>query len=245
MLGAMLQRSSARTFWCAFLPVVLAVTAAIPGPSEPSLPRADSPVLDFAVDYRMNGAKAENLVLACAGVDRLLAACEGHIDTVRAAAFDDPDKTVRATVWTSIEAAEAASLVLDTSEERKTFTGSADVNREGRLHFRQLREHVYSDAKCGHLEVVVFRTKAAVTREANVARFDEAESEFEKGKGLIAHSLWIAPDGRWAHVLKWENEAAFTQTGKALFMQPKVGGFIRSLDFKRFVVTRGDVPASK
>jgi hypothetical protein len=243
MLCRMMQRSFVRTMLCALVPIVVAISAAATSWHAPVEVRADAPVLDFAVDYLMNGAKPENLVTACAGVDRLLAARAGHEWTLRLDDVDEPGKTARATVWKSIEDAEEASLTLEGSPERKTFTGSADVNREGRLHFRQLREHVYSNDKCGHLEVVVFRTKPTVTREANVAKFDAAESEFEKGKGLRAHSLWIAPDGRWVHLLKWEDAAAFAQTGKALFMQPGVGGWIRSLDFKRFVVTRGDVVA--
>jgi hypothetical protein len=33
---------------------------------------------------------------------------------------------------------------------------------------------------------------------------------------------------------------AYAKTGKALFGKPGVGGWIRSLDFQRFVVHRGD-----
>lgn len=37
----------------------------------------------------------------------------------------------------------------------------------------------------------------------------------------------------------------YTKTGKALFGTPGVCGWIRSLDFKRFAVSRGDILKAK
>lgn len=128
---------------------------------------------------------------------------------------------VRATEWSSVAAVEGASLAAD--------AGSAGVaNQSGLSHFRLLREAKFGDGAAGHLEVVVFRTKPGVTRDANVALFDKGEADYARlgsGEGgLLAHSLWIAPDGRWVHLLYWKTEADYQRTGKALFATPGVGG---------------------
>lgn len=56
----------------------------------------------------------------------------------------------------------------------------------------------------------------------------------------LSEPFGIAPDGRWVHVLHCESSEAYAKTGKALFGKPGVGGWIRSLDFQRFEVSRGD-----
>ncbi len=107
-------------------------------------------------------------------------------------------------------------------------------------HFRRLRAVTYVEGKTGHLEVTFYRTRAGTTREQNLARFDQAEPDFAKGEGILGHSMWIAPNGLWAHVVHWKSKEAFAQTGKALMKTHGVGGWIRSLDFKRFKVWKGD-----
>ena len=43
-----------------------------------------------------------------------------------------------------------------------------------------------------------------------------------------------------AAIWRWRSAADNEKTGKALFAMPGVGGWIRSLDFRRFTVLRGD-----
>ena len=88
--------------------------------------------------------------------------------------------------------------------------------------------------------MTLYRTRVGTTREQNLARLDAAEADFSKAEGLLGHSTWIAPNGLWVHVVHWESEAAFNKTGKALMRTQGVGGWIRSLDFKRFRVWKGD-----
>lgn len=202
---------------------------------------ADTAVLEFHRDVEKAGTKAGDLAVKARAFDTALAKNEGHVATLRATAVDATDVTLRATVWQSLEAAESASLALDGDAAATAFAAACDANQHAAAHFRELRMHSYSDAACGHLEVVVFRTRPGVTREANLQKFDAAEKEFETGEGLLGHSLWIAPDGRWVHLLRWASAADYAKTGKALFGKPGVGGWIRSLDFQRFTVHRGDV----
>ena len=93
----------------------------------------------------------------------------------------------------------------------------------------------------GHLELVVHRTKKGTEREANLALYDRAEKDFGQGEGLLGHSLWISPDGQWLHLLRWRSADDFGKTGKSLMGTQGVSGWIRSLDFRRFQVFRGDV----
>lgn len=223
-------------------PVLLAVLGgARPTPTSAAL--ADGPVLEFAVDVALPDLAKDLAPKAAKGFDEAIAKLDGHVATIRADSFDGEGRSLRATTWKSVEAAEAASLALDGAPVTKAFTGAFDELQHGIVWFRQLRDHTYADTACGHLEVVGFRTKPGVTREANLQKFDAAEAEFEKGKGLLGHSLWIAPDGNWVHLLRWASAEDYAATGKALFAQPGVGGWIRSLDFKRFQVSRGDVVA--
>lgn len=212
-------------------------TAPTPSPA----PRVDTPVLEFVLDVRAAGADAKNAAKAAQALDQAIAGCDGHVASWRASSIEAATVTMRATLWQSVEAAEAASLALDGQEAAKAFAGTVTPAQRSTAHFRQLRRQSYQDAPCGHLEVVVFRTRPGVTREANLQKFDAAEAEFAKGDGLLGHSLWLAPDGRWVHLLQWQSAEAYAKTGKALFAKPGVGGWIRSLDFQRFVVHRGDV----
>jgi len=228
------------------LPTALAVLAASTAPRmlRPPLPvSAGTAVLEFHRDVGKADTKPGDLVTTAKALDAALAKKDGHVATMRATAIDAADAMLRATVWQSLEAAENASLALDGDAAATAFAAACDATQHVAAHFRELRMHSYSDAACGHLEVVVFRTRPGVTREANLQKFDAAEKEFETGEGLLGHSLWIAPDGRWVHLLRWASAADYAKTGKALFGKPGVGGWIRSLDFQRFTVHRGDVAA--
>lgn len=185
----------------------------------------------------LNRAKAA-MLQECEATKTMAGFVATHVTAMGADPRGGSAAAIRATVWNSVEYAEAASLAMD--------TGTSGGNPlKSRSYFRLLRESTLMEGQVGHVEVVVFRTKPGVTREANVELFDKGESEYAalgKGDGgLLAHSLWIAPDGRWVHLLYWRSEADYVKTGKALFAKPGVGGWIRSLDFKRFVVYRGDV----
>lgn len=157
------------------------------------------------------------------------------VTAIAADARGSSPAVVCATVWKTIEDAESASLAAD--------TGTPTANNNS--YFRLLRDAKIREGATGHVEVVIFRTKPGVTREANLALFDKGEAHYvELGKGdggLLGHSLWLSPDGRWVHLLFWRSEADYQRTGKALFGKPAVGGWIRSLDFKRFTVYRGDI----
>lgn len=167
----------------------------------------------------------------------------GHTLTHATSLGGDTPALLRATVWQSLQGAEAGSLALDGQEAALTAAGM-DMSRRSIAHFRRVREQVNPSAAntpTGHLEVVVFRTKPGTTREQNLERYDRGFDDYASAEGLLAHSLWLGPDGRWVHLLHWRSEADFQKTGKALFGKPGVGGWIRSLDFKRFSMVRGDV----
>jgi hypothetical protein len=121
-----------------------------------------------------------------------------HVTAMAADPRGGAATAIRATVWNSVEDAEAASLAMDTGTP-------GGIPLKSRSYFRLLRETTLTEGQAGHVEAVVFRTKPGVTREANVELFDKGEPEYvELGKGeggLLAHSLWIAPDGRWVHLL--------------------------------------------
>ena len=206
-------------------------------------PREDARILEVAFAERRGAVADEAAATASRDLETLRAGCVGHDRTIRATLIDAPERSLRATVWHSIEALEDASLALDGQAAAKAYAAAFDVETLAPLCFRLLREQAYADAPCGHLEVVVFRTRPGVTREDNLKRFDAAEAEFRTGEGLLGHALGIAPDGRWVHVLHWASAEAYAKTGKALFGKPGVGGWIRSLDFQRFEVSRGDVPS--
>jgi hypothetical protein len=220
------------------LPALAALAAA---PTPAPTPRIDAPILEFVCDGVAPTSDAAAMAGAAKGLDAAIARCDGHGATWRATAVDGDGITLRATRWNSIEAAEAAALRLDGDAAANAFATTTAAERRLRAHFRQLRTQTYQDTPCGHLEVVVFRTRPGVTREANLQKFDAAEADFAQGKGLLGHSLWLAPDGSWVHLLNWASADDYAQTGKALFGKPGVGGWIRSLDFQRFVVHRGDV----
>lgn len=217
-----------------FAAAVLAIA-----PAASQLPAAGEPVLELAPLYKGGDlAKARDAASALgAAVEKL----PGFVRADMASASGKAGVVVRATVWASVGDAENASLAVDGSAKVAALVESVDAEARTVSHFRRLRESVYSQDPAGHLEVVVFRTKPGTTREANLALFDKAEAEFATGEGLRAHSLWLASDGRWVHLLRWRSAADYETTGKALFAKPGVGGWIRSLDFQRFVVTRGDM----
>ncbi|MCU0864143.1 MAG: hypothetical protein MUC36_10145 [Planctomycetes bacterium] len=222
-------------------PALLLLLPALAGSAAVPTARVDTPILEFVRDNAAATGDAAAMTAAAKALDAAIARCDGHGATWRAAAIDGDGITLRATQWNSIEAAEAAALQLDGDATAKAFAATTTAEQQLRAHFRQLRTQTYQDAPCGHLEVVVFRTRPGVTREANLQKFDAAEADFAQGKGLLGHSLWLAPDGSWVHLLNWASADDYAQTGKALFSKPGVGGWIRSLDFQRFVVHRGDV----
>lgn len=222
-----------------FLLPVLAGLPTLPQPTP--APRVDTPILEFVRDRAAATADATALATAAKAFDATIAKCDGHGATWRANPVDGSGITLRATRWNSVEAAEAAALQLDGDATAKAFEGATTPEPHSAAHFRQLRTQTYQDAPCGHIEVVVFRTRPGVTRDANLQKFDAAEADFAQGKGLLGHSLWLAPDGHWVHLLQWASADDYAKTGKALFAKPGVGGWIRSLDFQRFVVHRGDV----
>ena len=147
---------------------------------------------------------------------------------------------MRATVWSSVGAAEAASLAADGSAHERAMLQVVNAKQRTVRHLRQLRTHTYVKGATGHLEVTLYRTRPGTTREANLARLDAAESDFSKAEGILGHSTWIAPNGRWVHLVRWRSKADFARTGKALMRTKGVGGWIRSLDYKRFSVLKGD-----
>lgn len=157
----------------------------------------------------------------------------GHQESRGFADATDAKRVVNATIWSSREDLENASLALD---------GTATQTPGRRLHFREVRSSTFDKkAEFGHLEFVVHRTRPGVTRKQNLNLFDKADKDFAKGEGLIGHSLWISADGVWLHRLRWKSAEDYSKTGKGLMGTPGVGGWIKSLDFKRFEVLRGDV----
>ena len=196
-----------------------------------------TPVLEVVIDQVPAGTKAGP---AARAVSKQLAGLDGFVRTDLARVPGNPVHLLRATLWASVAATEAASLACDGEAAHRQLASVTTPQRRQRRFFRQLRSETYREAPTGHLEVTFYRTKAGTTREQNLARFDAAEADFAKGKGIVGHSMWIAPDGLWAHVVHWESQGAFAETGKALMRTKGVGGWIRSLDFKRFKVWKGD-----
>ena len=217
--------------------LVLAFALAIPQDSEATLVHGSDPILALSV---MTTGEAPN----AAKVKKTFAAMSEKVGPKRlrsAHAFSDTRKQgqfIVATEWPSVQMVESASLALDGSDVATMMAGFGET--KSTTYFRRLRERSYSKAEAGHIEAVVFRTKAGVTKKANIELFDKAEKGFAEGKGLLGHSLWIAPDGSWLHLLRWKSAAAYQATGKALMRNAGVRGWITSLDFKRFTVMQGD-----
>lgn len=194
-------------------------------------------VLEFVVDVVRTGVDPAPLVAATTRAD---AAQPGFVARGAARGGADGTRLLRATVWASLPAAEAAALAADGRADVVALDAAVDGAARTTLHARRLRAHAYDAAPGAHLEVTVFRTRPGTTREANLAKFDAAEADFSKAAGLLGHELYLAPDGRWVHVVRWRSEADFSTTGKALMKTSGVGGWIRSLDYGRFTVWRGD-----
>lgn len=220
-------------------------TPAASAPASPAAQGSQGKVLEVVIDpvAASEGAAGLEKTAASAAAQRDAAAKQPGCQNTQAAmiaadARGGSAAAVRTSVWSTVQDAEAASLAMDDPASGASKQRSAS-------YFRLLKETKLGDGPIGHLEVVVFRTKPGVTREANLALFEKGDSDYAQvgaGEGgLLAHSLWIAPDGRWVHLLYWRSEADYQRTGKALFARPGVGGWIRSLDFKRFTVYRGDV----
>ena len=193
------------------------------------------PMLEVVIHAIRNNEAAD---AAVRGLQKHLATLPGFVRSDAARTNDSTAHILRATVWGSVRATEAAALACDGHAAVAAFAAATAPAQ--RRFFRQLRSVRYRDAPTGDLEVTLFRTRVGTTRGQNLARFDAAEPDFAKGPGIVGHSMWIAPDGMWAHVVHWESEAAFAKTGKALMRTKGVGGWIRSLDFKRFKVWKGD-----
>ena len=152
----------------------------------------------------------------------------------------DSRRILRATIWTKREDAEAASLARDGGDATKAWDKLCDRRQRSVMHMRVVREMEHEQKDGGYLEVVVFRTKPGVTREQNEKLFAATIEPFQKVEGLLAHGLWLAPDGRWVHLLHWREGADYTKGGKAAMGMAPIRNWIRSLDFKRFEVFKGD-----
>lgn len=160
----------------------------------------------------------------------------GHVESHAFHDVTNPSRGVSVSLWQSIEALEDRALALDGVDQAKPSSGT---------YFRQLRSSTFDPTTpMGHLELVVHRTRKGTTRSKNLALFDSAKEGFAAGEGLLGHSLWISADGQWLHLLRWRSAEDFEKTGKALMRTKGVGSWIRSLDFKRFEMMRGDVKSA-
>jgi len=149
---------------------------------------------------------------------------------------------VRAVVWQSVEDAESAALAIDGLPD---LIGVLARTGPGRTTtYRQLRAAGATSTpatKGGFLELTRYRTKSGARRSENLARFDAAQPAFVESPGVLGDSTWISPTGQWLHLVRWRSAADFGTAAKALMKNPKVFGWIRSLDYKRFTVTKGNV----
>ena len=222
-----------------FLGIVLAMgvtRSSADGPTDHG-----TPMLEVVTTRLPASADASRLPTALQALGQTIAKQSGLVSTTNAVAVGTPATLLRATIWDSVENAEAASLALDGSPAQVELQRAVASSDGAVAHFRRLREHEYSQEATGHLEVTVFRTRPGTTREAHLEKFDAAESGFLEGEGVLGHSLWIAPDGRWVHLVRWRSAADFQTTAKALMTVPSVTTWIRSLDYQRFQVLHGDV----
>ena len=216
---------------------LLAVAVSLPAEPVVADGADGGPMLEVVID---EVASAGAIAAASKAVSDHASGLPGFVRTDAAVVKGAPQRLLRATVWDSVRSTEAASLACDGHAAQKALDGATVPARRQRRFFRRLRSVEYAKAPTGHLEVTLYRTRVGTTRTQNLQRFDAAEPDFAKGPGIVGHSMWIAPDGLWAHVVHWESEAAFAKTGKALMRTKGVGGWIRSLDFKRFKVWKGD-----
>ncbi|MEM8885561.1 MAG: hypothetical protein AAGD14_15960 [Planctomycetota bacterium] len=202
-------------------------------------PASRSSYLEIEIDVPRTGTEAEAVDVARrarnAAATRRDGCAASHV--VR---LDDAGALLRATVWTHLGALEAASLAADGSDEEKAMQAVIDPRRRAKVQFRLLREYKHQDGEAGYLEVVIYRTKPGTTREANLELFDAAREGFAGGEGLLSHAIGLSADGRWVHLLYWREGADYTKTSKSLMRVPAVLRWIRSLDFKRFRVYKGD-----
>ena len=187
------------------------------------------------------GAGDDALRKALAGVSAELAGLPGFVSTeVTFLEVKGSGRAMlRATVWRSVRDAEAAALATDGSEATRGLRALVPDQRS--TFYRQLRAAGAVSMAAGHLEVTKYRTRPGTTRDVNLARFDKAAAAFASSDGVLGDSMWIAPDGEWVHLVRWRSGADFARAAKALMEDKAVGGWIRSLDFKRFRVMRGDV----
>ena len=194
-------------------------------------------VLEVVIDTLRPGVAPGPLVAATVRAD---AAQPGYLGRAAATLRGESPRLLRATVWASWAAVEDAALAADGRADAAALDAAVDGAARSTVYARRLRAHAYDATPAGHLEVTVFRTRPGTTRDAHLARFDAAEADFSKASGLFGHELYLAADGRWVHVVRWRSEADFSATGKALMKTSGVGGWIRSLDYGRFTVLRGD-----
>lgn len=195
-------------------------------------------LIEIAVVTPADDAKADSLAAAAAGLRGLRKAQSGFVSSE--AARTAQGAILEVTVWGDLRQAEAANLAAAGTKEGGDFKAAAGGGAQTTF-FRELRSHRYAGATAEHLEVVVFRTKAGVTREQHLAAFDAAEADFASSGGLAGHDLGIAPDGRWVHVVYWKSSAAFDTVGKGLMKQPGIAGWFKTLDYRQFSMQRGDV----
>lgn len=204
----------------------------------PAAPAAPDPVLAVVVDVLAPGADVGPAVQAATAAD---AQGAGFLGAAAARTVGDAPRLVRTTLWGSLEQAEDAALAADGRADVIALDALTDPARRRVLHARRVRTSAYREAAGGHLEVTLFRTRPGTTRAAHLARFDAAEADFARAEGVLGHALYLAPDGMWVHVVRWRSEADFATTGRALLRTVGVGGWIRSLDYGRFSVLRGDL----
>lgn len=220
--------------------VLVAVVALALAPATPFVASAQDAPQDHWLEVVVEQPRAE----ADAPVEaarRILGRLTRHDE---ARAFLDAGGSgslVRARIWSSIEAVEDSALALDGSPAEGAFDRISDASTRSARLFRRLRGTTYGDAHGGHLELVVFRTRPGTSRASHLELFDAAEPDFAEADGILGHSLWLSADGRWLHLVRWRSAEDFARTGKALMGTKGVGGWIRSLDFKRFTVFRGDL----
>lgn len=215
--------------------LVAALAASLILPHAAPEPAADAaPWLEMSILAPAEGHDGKELrELAGALVDELEGQSTEVITDVGGTAV------VRATIWDSIEAVEDAALALDGSEAAKAIAAATGPGRSLQRHYRQIRSAAFREGECGHLELVRFRTRAGTTRDAHLERFDLADADFEAAPGVLGHSLWIAPDGEWLHLVEWTSAEEFDRFSKQLMRTKGAGAWVRSLDFQRFTVLRG------
>lgn len=208
------------------------------GASGPEVVPAADPILGLTLVQLVEGADEPTAREAVAGLEQLMARKGQATRTLAFRNAKAERQLVIAVEWPSLKAAEDGGLTYDGSEVKGRLRALASGRQA--VWFRKLRGSGREEAEGGHLEVVLFRTPAGMTREAHLKLFDEADALFVKAEDCLAHSLWIAPDGTWLHLVRWTSAEAFARGSRALMREGGVRRWISSLDFRRFDQRHGD-----